>query len=159
MKCCLGSATSLSHMCTLPKENAKWSRKRIMLHFFFVFFTALDWETCDYVSNMWNHKSLEFRKTLKIYFTSVIFFNYLFFQPSSEDMFIDFRERGKEEKYLSVVSRRPPNKGSNLQPRYVPWLESNPQLFGVWNVAPTTWTARPGQPLSFIDEKNDASEG
>ena len=29
------------------------------------------------------------------------------------------------------------DQGAKLQPRYVPWLESNLQLFGVWDYAPT----------------------
>ena len=64
-------------------------------------------------------------------------------------MFIDYRERGRKrkwhihvrEKHHSVASHMCPDRGSNLQPRYVPWLGIEPPAFWWVGNAPTNWAA------------------
>ena len=61
-------------------------------------------------------------------------FIYLFihsFEPSPEDIFIDFGEKGRERERekQSVASCTRPNWGLNLQPRYVSWPGIEPAAF------------------------------
>ena len=51
------------------------------------------------------------------------------------------RERNIDvrEKHQLVASRTCTNQGLNLQPKYVPWLGTEPQPFGVWGNTPTSW--------------------
>ena len=61
-----------------------------------------------------------------------IFFFFFILKSSLEDMFLDFeRERNIDmrEKYWSVASCMHPNRGLNLQPRYVPWPGIEPATF------------------------------
>ena len=70
-------------------------------------------------------------------------------------MFIDLKERGKElgererniidvrEKDWWVASWTRPDWGLNLQSRHVLWW-IDPQPFGVWGDAPTSWATQPG---------------
>ena len=62
-----------------------------------------------------------------------------FFKSLPEDMFIDFKERGRErekegnidvkEKHQFVASHRCLNQGSNQQPRHVPLPRIEPTTF------------------------------
>ena len=58
------------------------------------------------------------------------------------------RERGRNidvtEKHWWVASHMQPYQESKSQPRYVPWPDSNLQLFGIQGNAPTNVTTQPG---------------
>ena len=90
----------------------------------------------------------------------MLFFFFFFFNPHPRMFFITFREREEgwernthvREKHQLVASRMSPDRASELQPRYLPWLGIEPTTFRLWDDAPTNWTtpARSAFLLSFF---------
>ena len=79
-----------------------------------------------------------------------------FFLSSPKDMFTDFRERGRERETLMWernISQLPPihtptrNGTRNLG--MCPDQEWNPQPFGIWDNAQTSWATQPGLNFEF----------
>ena len=52
------------------------------------------------------------------------------------------RERDARETSVGCLLYKP-RLGSNQKIRHMPWLESNPNLFVVWNNDPTNWATQP----------------
>ena len=83
----------------------------------------------------------------------------IFLQLSPEDVFIDFREQGREEKKNINVRKKhesstlpvciQTHQGLNLQPKCAPCLGLEPQPSGAQDDAPTKCATRPGLQHKF----------